>query len=47
MDYEDKVYETTEDEASMQVWFKEKFDLGLDFPNLPYFVDTDGFCMSE
>lgn len=22
-------------------WFKEKFNLGLDFPNLPYYIDGD------
>jgi len=23
------------------MWFDEKFNLGLDFPNLPYFIDGD------
>jgi glutathione S-transferase len=34
--------------SSTQIWFaEEKNTLGLSFPNLPYFVDTDGFCMTE
>ena len=32
---------------SKEVWFNEKFHLGLDFPNLPYIVEEDGFKMSE
>jgi len=36
--YEDKVYTYTPDRSD---WTKEKFDLGLAFPNLPYYIDGD------
>ena len=26
---------------SKECWFSEKQSLGLDFPNLPYFIDGD------
>jgi len=41
-EWEDKYYaaETTPP-YSKESWFKEKFTHGLDFPNLPYFVDGD------
>ena len=26
---------------SRETWMSEKFNLGLDFPNLPYFIDGD------
>ena len=35
IDYEDKRY------RDPNTWFKEKFSLGLDFPNLPYFFDGE------
>ena len=35
VDYEDKRY------RDPNIWFKEKFSLGLDFPNLPYFFDGE------
>ena len=35
MNYEDKRYDDSND------WLSEKFNLGLDFPNLPYFIDGD------
>jgi glutathione S-transferase len=41
------MYEHTEDMQSRETWFKEKETLGLDFPNLPYFVDTDGYVLTE
>jgi glutathione S-transferase len=47
VDFEDKMYTTTEDPASRASWLDEKNTLGLDFPNLPYFKDTDGFQMTE
>lgn len=28
-------------EFSKQAWFEQKFNLGLDFPNLPYLLDGD------
>ena len=37
VDYEEKRYSS--DEA--EVWRKDKFQLGLDFPNLPYYVDGE------
>ena len=40
-------YEQTDGpEFSFEPWLKHKFNLGLDFPNLPYFVDGD-FSMTE
>ncbi|KAM7538666.1 hypothetical protein Aperf_G00000056455 [Anoplocephala perfoliata] len=33
--YEDKAYDLREE------WFAEKFKLGMDFPNLPYYIDGD------
>jgi len=42
VDFEDKIYEVTDaPEYSRECWFKEKFTLGLDFPNLPYFIDGE------
>ncbi|GFR10608.1 glutathione S-transferase Mu 1 [Trichonephila clavata] len=35
-DFEEKRYVVGEDE-----WKKEKFNLGLEFPNLPYYIDGD------
>lgn len=36
-EYEDKLYDT----SNRDVWLQEKFTLGLDFPNLPYYLDGD------
>jgi glutathione S-transferase len=47
IDFEDKQYPSTEDPASRQSWLEQKFNLGLDFPNLPYFIDTDGYKLTE
>ena len=48
INFENKMYPTTEDVSSRDVWFNgDKFNLGLDFPNLPYFIDTDGHKMTE
>ena len=44
--FEDKSYETTDDMSFRQAWLDDKFNLGMDFPNLPYFEDN-GFKMSE
>lgn len=46
-DVEEKSYESTEAPESLATWHGEKPTLGMDFPNIPYFVDTDGFCLSE
>jgi len=35
VDFEDKLY------TDHDVWLNEKFNLGMDFPNLPYFIDGD------
>jgi len=43
VDFEDKQYHSTEDPASRKSWLDEKASSTLDFPNLPYFTDTDGF----
>ena len=40
VDYEDKLYEQAND-FNKECWFREKFTLNLDFPNLPYFLDDD------
>ncbi|KAJ6641348.1 Glutathione S-transferase Mu 1, partial [Pseudolycoriella hygida] len=37
IDYNEKVYNVNE----INEWFDEKFKLGLDFPNLPYYIDGD------
>lgn len=34
------------DEMKEEEWYSKKETLGLDFPNLPYFMDGD-FCMTE
>jgi len=41
-DFEDKYYECgPAPEFSRDCWLNEKFTLGLDFPNLPYYIDGD------
>lgn len=50
VDFEDRTYRSEESkEANVKntLWFKEKNSLGLDFPNLPYFCDTDGNKITE
>ena len=47
IDFEDLYYESDDTVESRESWLKEKPTLGLDFPNLPYLVDTDGYCLSE
>ena len=47
VDFEDVLYEMSPaPEWSKACWFDVKFSLGLDFPNLPYFVDGD-FKLTE
>lgn len=44
VDFEDKRYKYGEGpslESLRGEWLKEKFNLGLDFPNLPYYIDSD------
>ncbi|XP_045118417.1 glutathione S-transferase Mu 2-like [Portunus trituberculatus] len=42
VNYEDKQYETGDPpEYDKTCWFSVKFNLGLDFPNLPYYIDGD------
>lgn len=36
-DYKDRLY----DENEKQIWFDEKPNIGLDFPNLPYLIDGE------
>lgn len=39
-DFEDKYYECGPGpEFNRDCWFNDKFNLGLDFPNLPYYID--------
>jgi len=41
-DYEEKLYGLQADSENMrEQWLKEKYTLGLDFPNLPYYIDGD------
>ena len=42
VDFETKMYEQGDGpDYSREPWLKHKFDLGLPFPNLPYFMDGD------
>lgn len=42
VDYEDKRYVSgTDGNIQTSHWFSVKFKLGLDFPNLPYYIDGD------
>ncbi|CAN7986085.1 unnamed protein product [Ixodes pacificus] len=42
VNFEDKRYKFgPEPEFSREDWFKEKFNHGLKFPNLPYYIDGD------
>jgi len=43
LDYEDRTYDQTNvGQYNRQTWFEnEKFNMGLDFPNLPYWIDGD------
>ncbi|XP_070574581.1 glutathione S-transferase Mu 1-like isoform X4 [Ptychodera flava] len=42
IDYEEKRYEMgPAPDFSMDDWMKEKYTLGLEFPNLPYMIDGD------
>lgn len=43
VEYEYKVYETKFENGVVDnsSWTDEKFNLGLDFPNLPYIIDGD------
>ncbi|KAK2145769.1 hypothetical protein LSH36_659g02031 [Paralvinella palmiformis] len=42
IDFVDKYYEVGDaPDYSREVWFREKYSLGLDFPNLPYYIDGD------
>ena len=42
VDYEDKRYVCGEaPDYDRSAWLNEKFNLGLDFPNLPYYIDDD------
>ena len=45
VEYEMVEYEQADD-FNCDAWLSKKFTLGLDFPNLPYFIDGD-FKMSE
>ena len=41
VEFEDQHLKHTEDVASRQAWLDQKGQLGLDFPNLPYFIDEE------
>jgi glutathione S-transferase len=41
VEFEDQHLAHTEDVQSRQAWLDQKGTLGLDFPNLPYFIDED------
>lgn len=40
-DYVDKLYKLGPPPNVKEEWFSEKFKLGLDFPNVPYYIDGD------
>jgi len=42
-EYEDKMYSVTGEAPnfSRESWLTDKFNLNLDFPNLPYYIDSD------
>ena len=47
VEFNDVTYEQGgEPDFSRQSWLDVKFTLGLDFPNLPYFIDGD-YSMTE
>lgn len=39
--FEDRYYVHTEDVFSRAVWLDQRYNMDLDFPNLPYFIDGD------
>lgn len=42
VEYEEKLYKTgPPPDFDRQDWLNDKFNLGLDFPNLPYWIDGD------
>ncbi|CAG7823032.1 unnamed protein product [Allacma fusca] len=41
VDYIDKHYPMPTPETGQGLWGEEKFKLGLDFPNIPYWIDGD------
>lgn len=42
VEFEDKIYEQEDGPSfSRDAWLADKFKLGLDFPNLPYYFDGD------
>lgn len=41
VEYTDKVYKLSAPEYSREEWLADKTSLGLDFPNLPYYIDGD------
>ncbi|VDL65089.1 unnamed protein product [Hymenolepis diminuta] len=42
VDFEEKLYHFgPAPDFDGKEWFDEKFKLGLDFPNLPYYIDGD------
>lgn len=42
VDYDQEVFEHGKTkETAMKPWLDKKYHMGLDFPNLPYFVDGD------
>jgi len=43
VDYEDKTYKAIikDGKVNREAWFSEKFNLGLEFSNLPYYIDGD------
>jgi len=39
IDYEERTYNLGKNFDTREDWLKEKFNLGLDFPNIPYLID--------
>ena len=47
VDYEDRFYCLGDQSNPQKAWKDVKFNQGLDFPNVPYFITTDGLKLTE
>lgn len=47
VEFDDLYHHHTHDIASRQGWLDQKFELGLDFPNLPYLLVGEDFKLTE
>lgn len=46
IDYEDRMYDPTLPSQNPESWLYQKFNLGFEFPNLPYLLDN-GFKLTQ